>query len=57
MRAGVNMDINALLLYLDFLWLGIEFINQLCVEDDERAATLLAASNKSVSFRLFPISY
>ncbi|KIM81717.1 hypothetical protein PILCRDRAFT_97607 [Piloderma croceum F 1598] len=25
---------------------GIEFINQLCVEDDERAATLLAASNK-----------
>lgn len=26
--------------------LGIEFINQLCVEDDERAATVLAASNK-----------
>jgi DNA mismatch repair protein MSH4 len=27
---------------------GIEFINQLCVEDDERAATILAASNKYI---------
>ncbi|KAI0317904.1 muts domain V-domain-containing protein [Amylostereum chailletii] len=25
---------------------GLQFINQLCVQDDERAATLLAASNK-----------
>ncbi|THH14058.1 hypothetical protein EW146_g6239 [Bondarzewia mesenterica] len=25
---------------------GLKFINQLCIEDDERAATLLAASNK-----------
>ncbi|KAI0075934.1 hypothetical protein K474DRAFT_1645947 [Panus rudis PR-1116 ss-1] len=25
---------------------GLEFINQLCIEDDERAATLVAANNK-----------
>ena len=25
---------------------GLEFINQLCVEDNERAATLVAVSNK-----------
>ncbi|KAL4244476.1 DNA mismatch repair MutS family protein [Abortiporus biennis] len=25
---------------------GLEFVNQLCVEDDERAATLMASSNK-----------
>lgn len=28
---------------------GLEFITQLCVEDDERAATLITASNKSSS--------
>lgn len=28
--------------------IGIEFVNQLSVEDDERAATLVAVSNKWV---------
>lgn len=27
---------------------GLEFVNQLCVEDEERAATLVAVSNKYV---------
>lgn len=28
--------------------LGLEFVNQLTIDDDERAATLVAVSNKSV---------
>ena len=30
-------------------FLGLEFILQLCVEDDERAGTILAVSNKYVA--------
>lgn len=29
-------------------WTGLEFVNQLTIDDDERAATLVAVSNKSV---------
>jgi hypothetical protein len=33
---------------------GLEFIAQLCVEDDERAGTLVAASNKfRYPYRIF----
>lgn len=36
----------------DFTISGLEFILQLCVEDDERAGTVLAVSNKCAYIHL-----
>jgi DNA mismatch repair protein MSH4 len=32
---------------------GLEFVSQLCIEDDERAGTLLAVANKCAYIHLF----
>ena len=43
--AGGELSLILLFRYFEHL-LGLEFVLQLCVDDDERAGTVLAVSNK-----------
>lgn len=46
---GVKLQVMLEEVVLSFFFdhlVGLEFVNQLCVDDDERAATLVAVSNK-----------
>lgn len=46
LEVGLDELILVIPVSLDKRLAGLEFIMQLCVEDDERAGTVLAVSNK-----------
>lgn len=56
--AGIVLQLTLPVCYaLTRIYSGIEFVKQLCVEDDERAAVIMATVNKYVPPVWFPRAY